>query len=313
MTGFWRARMGWGLLLPVVAGATVYSRISRTHLAGHPVLARSRPAGAAPRERAESGGRATPERMRQLTRELRERVRHAPARSAAVFVQDIATGRVAAANPDRKFIAASLVKLSVMGAAYDLWERRPELKTPAATSWLEQMVTVSDNACTDRLIDMVGGPRVVTRFCQERGCPRLVLSHRISRYDGLPGLNTCTAREVTRLLVALDRRKLVDQASDEEMWGVLLRQKKRHRIPAGLPEIPSLKVGNKTGTLGFVLHDAGIVHTARARYALCVLLDGQLSDAAGERFCRQVSRLVFDSLHGPVEELPEEKQIARGQ
>ena len=108
------------------------------------------------------------------------------------------------------------------------------------------------------------------------------------------------------LLVALDQRRLVSETADEEMWRVLLRQKKRHRIPEGIPHRPGVQIGNKTGTLGNALHDAGIVHTPNGRYALCILLSGQKSDASGEKFCRQVSRLVYHSLGGeepPVTEV----------
>jgi beta-lactamase class A len=247
-----------------------------------------------------TASRATPERMASLSRSLREMTARAPARKAAVYVQDIPTGLTAAAHPNERFLAASLIKLPVMAAAYEHWQTQPRRKTRNALWSLEQMITVSDNASTDRLIDLVGGPEVVTGFCRKRGWPELRVSHAILNHRGRGGLNTCTAREMTEFLVALDRRGLVDETADEEMWRVLLRQKKRRRIPQGLPELPDLEVGNKTGTLGNALHDAGIVHTSTARYALCVLLAHQRSDAAGERFCRQVSRLVFDTLNGPV-------------
>lgn len=246
--------------------------------------------------------------MARLGHELRDVVHHAPARSAAVYVEDIETGASAGANADRAFIAASLIKVPVMATTYAVWQDRPERKTPAARWWMEQMITVSDNACTDRLIDLVGGPEAVTRFCEKRGWNDLKVRHAILNHRGRHGTNTCTAREMVDLLVALDQRKLVSTAADEEMWHVLLRQKRRHRIPEGLPQRPDVQVGNKTGTLGNALHDAGIVHTPNGRYALCILLSGQQSDASGEKFCRQVSRLVYHSLGG--EELPV-TQVAR--
>jgi hypothetical protein len=105
---------------------------------------------------------------------------------------------------------------------------------------------------------------------------------------------------VVELLAALDRRELVNEAADAEMWAVMRRSKKLLRLPAGLPRLPDLEVGNKTGTLGSVLHDAAIVRTSRTRYAVCVLLSRQRGEGSGNAFCRRVSRLVFDTLHGPV-------------
>lgn len=246
--------------------------------------------------------RVTAEEMSELQAQLREAVSHAPARMAAVYVEDIGSGLTAAANPNREFTAASLIKLPVMGATYAQWERHPEQKTPNARWWMEEMITVSDNASTDRLIDLVHGPERVTRFCADRGWPTLQVRHAILNHRGRGGRNTCTAREMAVLLAKLDRRELVSERADREMWQVLCRSRKLLRIPAGVPRAPGIRVGNKTGTLDFVLHDAAIVRTPRTHYAICILLSGQRSDDAGDAFCRDVSRLVFDALHGPLED-----------
>jgi beta-lactamase class A len=224
----------------------------------------------------------------------------APARRAALYLQEIPTGLTIAVNPNRSFVSASLIKLPVMAASYSLWERQPRHKTAAARCWTEEMITVSHNGHTNPLIDMLGGERPVVRFCASRGWPNYQLRHALRPRRGQKP-NVCTAREVGEFLVALDRRRLVSPAADEEMWQVLRRSRMRFRIPEGLPDdVPGLEVGNKTGTLGHVLHDAALVRTPRTRYALCILTSGYRSETEGNRFCRRVSRLVFDALHGPV-------------
>jgi hypothetical protein len=60
-------------------------------------------------------------------------------------------------------------------------------------------------------------------------------------------------------------------------------------------------VGNKTGTLSNALHDAAIVRTPRTHYSVCILLSGPRSESRGNRFCRDISRLVFETLHGTTE------------
>lgn len=249
--------------------------------------------------------RVTPEVMAELEAKLQEEVRQAPARMAAVYVQDIGSGLTAAANPNHRFLAASLIKLPVMAAVYKKWEAEPERKTRTTRTWMEWMITVSDNASTDRLIDLVNGPEVVTKFCADRGWQQLKVRHAILNHRGRRGLNECTAREVGEFLAALDRRELVSEEADEEMWQVLCRSKKLLRIPAGVPDAPDILVGNKTGSLSNVLHDAAIVRTPSTRYSLCILLSGQRGESSGNRFCREISRLVFETLHGPVEEPPQ--------
>lgn len=248
--------------------------------------------------------RVTPEAMAELQVQLKALAASAPAGWAAVYVEDLGSGLTAAVNPNREFVAASLIKLPVMGATYAHWERHPEQKTPNARWALELMITVSDNASTDRLIDLVHGPERVTRFCAERGMPRLQVRHAILNHRGRRGRNTCTAREVAELLAKLDRHELVNARADEEMWKVLCRSRKLHRIPGGVPRVPGIQVGNKTGTLDQVLHDAALVRTPNTHYALCILLSGQQGEEAGDAFCREVSRLVFDTLHGPLETPP---------
>ncbi len=299
-----RAGLRWWLVAALVIAVLAGSALLRGRKAlaargGELLPARARRhAGARERSVIPEALSADQQRMESLSHRLRELVHHAPARAAAVYVEDVASGRSAGANAGRPFLAASLIKVPVMATTYDLWRQHPERKTRVARTWMEQMITVSDNASTDRLIDLVGGPEVVTRFCEQHGWRTLQVRHAILNHRGRGGTNTCTAREMGKLLVSLDQRKLVTTAADEEMWRILLRQKKRHRIPAGLPNRPDVLVGNKTGTLGNALHDAGIIHTPAGRYALCILLSGQRSDASGERFCRAVSRVVYDAMGG---------------
>jgi beta-lactamase class A len=228
-------------------------------------------------------------------------------------VEDIETGQSAGANPNEPFLAASLIKVPVMAATFACWQDHPERRSRTTLNELEQMITVSDNACTDRLIDLVGGPEQVTSLCRHRGWDHLLVRHAILNHRGRGGTNLCTAREMTELLVALDKRELLGPEADEQMWEVLCRQKKRHRIPAGIPQLAGVVVGNKTGTLGNVLHDAAIVHTPQGRYAICILLSGQKSDAAGERFCRDVSRAVFNAMYtGPRTQLVASRESPKG-
>ncbi len=240
---------------------------------------------------------ATPEQMTRLTTELRTLLRQVPGQDAAAYVIDLPSGLTASVNGDRPFLAASIIKLGVMGAVYELWEKKPQLRTEKARQWMDAMITVSDNASTDHLVDMLGGPARVTAYCRRKGWPHLEMGSKIlARPIRAP--NRVTAREVTELLAEVDRRRLIGEEEDAEMWDMLLRQEKRNRIPAGVPDLPGVEVGNKTGTIKRVLHDAGIVHTPRARYALTVLISRQRSDYSGEKFCQKVSRLVFNHLHG---------------
>lgn len=59
-------------------------------------------------------------------------------------------------------------------------------------------------------------------------------------------------------------------------------------------------IASKTGGLSGVRTEAGIIHTARADWALCVMTKGYVkeeegSDDPGSRFIAEVSRLCFEA------------------
>lgn len=239
--------------------------------------------------------------MRAVEEELRAQLRTVPGTAAAAYVRDVPSGAVAAVHPDQRFLAASVIKLPVAGAALALWEKRPARRTPDALRDLELMITESDNPATDRLVEAVGGVEAVTRFCKERGWHSLVMGSKILPRP-IRGANQITAREIGEFLAAVDARTLVSPTADEELWRLLCRQQKRRRIPAGVPDLPGITVGNKTGTIRRVLHDVAIIHTPRTRYVLCVLLADPRSEGEGEAFCRRVSWAVFHLLHPQLPE-----------
>lgn len=240
----------------------------------------------------------TQARMDALSSELRKLASTAPADDAAVYVRDMDTDLVAGIGADHRFLSASVIKLAVMGTAYSLWEEHPELKTSEAQTWMDLMITHSDNASTDHLVDLVGGVARVTEWCKERGWPHLIMRNKILQVP-IRGANHINAREIGELLTAVERRKLVSETADAEMWELLKRQVKRNRIPAGVADLPGVEVGNKTGTIRKVLHDAAIIHTPTRRYVLVVLLSKHRSEWLGERFCQKVSRAVYDAFHSP--------------
>src|SRR3954466_2786163 len=103
---FWRTASLGALVFVPAAGAT-YALLPRlAHPRAGAAPSPPPPAVRAPSSAPDSAGqpapgesRATPERMEQLTEELRELAKDAPARAAAVYVQDVPSGLTAGVNP----------------------------------------------------------------------------------------------------------------------------------------------------------------------------------------------------------------------
>jgi beta-lactamase class A len=247
------------------------------------------PAGPAPR----AGGRAA-----ALQRRLEAAARHVPGRAAAIWWEDLDHGESVRIHAGTVFKAASLIKLPVAAATLALWERFPERRTPALERQLWKMVAESNNVAVDILAEHVGGLGAVNRFCREHGWRDTRMAYYFRQWRTRRAPTTTSARDMATLLRAVDRRELVSAAASEELWHLLTDQTMRHRIPAGIPAAAGATVGNKTGTLLAALHDVAIVHAPDTRYLLCILTANPRSEPAGDRYCRDVSRLVWETQRG---------------
>ena len=108
------------------------------------------------------------------------------------------------------------------------------------------------------------------------------------------GLNNVTsARDLSALLLAIERGQAASPGSTREMLDILARQELNTEIPAGLP--PGTRVAHKTGWITGVLHDAAIVYPpGRKPYVLVVLTKGIPDRAVARQLIQDISRMVWD-------------------
>lgn len=238
------------------------------------------------------------DRLRGLRKRLEVEAKRVPGRAAAIYWEDLETGQSVAIQPSKVFRSASLIKIPVAAATLSLWEHQPELRTPEREKLLWKMIAESDNAAVDVLAEMVGGLPAVNQFCREQGWRDTRMNYYFRDWRTRKGHNLTSARDVAAMLRAIDRGRLVNAGVSASIWQMLRDQTMRQRIPAGIPEGSSVEVGNKTGTLLTVLHDAAIVRSPNARYLLCILTASPRSEPAGDAYCRRVSRVVWDRVHG---------------
>lgn len=205
---------------------------------------------------------------------------------------------------DRVLPAASLVKVPLAVAAYQAAERgelilreRVEVKpipeddeaefddlgnAPAGKrfAWrkvIDRMITESDNAATNALIDRLG-LNALANLTSTLGLRHTTLSRHMldvaARQAGRE--NSTTAAEMATVLCSLFRGELVGPAFTSELLGVLGQQRYDEKLSAGIPA--NLVVRNKTGELPGYRHDAAIVEHARP-YVLVALAEGPADQA----------------------------------
>lgn len=207
--------------------------------------------------------------------------------------------------------AASVIKIYILGAAYELSERgaldldrkiavkRADIVGGAGSisgqvgepvysvyALLTHMITESDNTATNVLLDIIGMD-VVQDFIVRHGFSDTVVQRKMMDFTALrEGRDNLTsARDVGRFFSLLRAGRLVSPAADRAMAGILLDQTDRECLNAAIPDA---RIAHKTGELAGVYHDAGIVYHGADSYVLCIMTN----DSPGRRHTLAVMRRI---------------------
>lgn len=230
-----------------------------------------------------------------------------------LVVEDLNTGWVISFNEDALIPSASLVKVPIMLAYfYAAQEDKVNLKdniklksfervsgskvlgrSPVGSQFVveelfDPMITVSDNAAANVLIDLLGFDTLNAYFkkigLKNTNIARDMLDFR-GRREGQE--NYTTAADMAYILEKLYRRQFLNQEVSEKCLLLLNQQKINDRIPKDLPR-DGVSVAHKTGLERHICHDAGIVYTQKGNFLICVLVKH------GNRFALPAKKLISD-------------------
>jgi beta-lactamase class A len=268
-----------------------------------------------------------------LEKKIKALAAEAGAETVAVAFRDLETENALYVNADDTFHAASTMKVAVMMELYrqaragrlsldgrvavknefkSIADGSPFSISPAddsektlyakvgstetARELVRLMITESSNLATNILIELVTPERVreLTEKLGARGV-RVLRGVEDSKAFERGMNNATTARGLLVLLRAIAERRAVSRAASEEMERVLLAQKFREGLPAGLPA--GVRVAHKTGSITRISHDAGIVYPpGRKPYVLVVLTRGVSEGARARRLIADISRAVYEDV-----------------
>ena len=201
-------------------------------------------------------------------------VKSFPGDSGIYIADPLASLPLYAHDPDVIFVTASLYKLGILvhveslvdaGKLHytDTIQIEPEDVTSdgsyelsgtvmSVDAALEAMITVSDNGTALAFWHQLG-PAKINATLQALGLAQF----HIANDDDDD--NTASARVIGQYFTLLAQRRLVSPAASDRMLARLERQQINDRLPAQLPA--GTIVAHKTGNLGYVTHDAGIIYT----------------------------------------------------
>ncbi|MGG1661159.1 serine hydrolase [Brevibacillus sp. NRS-1366] len=187
------------------------------------------------------------------------------------------------------------------------------------------MIIVSDNLATDQLLKLVGTERVAA-YMRELGLEQTHIHHScwdlLSLSVGMvpqaysretleqilawefdpdsivfqadPRNNAATPADMARLVEMIATKQVISESACGGMLDILFRQQFNSRLPYMLPD--KAKVAHKTGTLGGVVNDVGIVYMPdnKGAFSIAVLSKDNPTMEEGERTIGRLSRAAYD-------------------
>lgn len=227
-----------------------------------------------------------------------------------VYAIDLSTGQEVGVLEDQFFPMASTSKVAI-AAAYlagvdaGRWSMTSEFRLPrpggaylSAQQHLDLMISKSCNACTDALLNAVGGPSAVNKWMRGAGIEEFHLTRDIAtlvREDGridpatvVDVKDSATPRAMGQLLAGIYQGRWLSAQSRQVLINAMAETTTgKKRMPAGLPQSASL--AHKTGTLSRTASDIGIFHTPDGRaIAAAIYVTGQSSSMASENSNRNL-------------------------
>jgi beta-lactamase class A len=225
---------------------------------------------------------------------------------AAISVLHLETGIAAALHDDRIAVPASLYKVGVLAEAYRQIEagtlRTDEPLRLLPTDWapgagilqgrigsqvsvadaLRLMIGISDNVAAHAIVRRIGVDHV------NANNQRLGLAETRYYVDDRP--DTTTASDMARLLSLLAQGKVAGPEATAQMIALMRQVQPAAWLPKGVPG--TVPVAHKSGQLGGVRNDAGIVYGPTGPYVVVVLTDNRRDPSLGERTITSVARSV---------------------
>ena len=234
----------------------------------------------------------------------------------SVAVRWLDSGDTLCLNETMPFVAASVIKLPVMIAAFAAsaagkldFSAPVPLRTedklpscgvlkamhsglvPTVADLCSLMITVSDNTAANLMIRLVGIDAVnacMAQYGARDSCLRRLLFDADASAKGIE--NTVTAADMLLLLQKLYAGQVVSPQASTRMLDILADQRLNGKMPFWLP--PGTRCAHKTGEDNGITHDVGIVYAPHP-FAACFL--SQNTDPP--RFIRaiqDITRLLYE-------------------
>ena len=154
------------------------------------------------------------------------------------------------------------------------------------------MIQNSDNSSTNMIIAKIGGMPELNRAMKRWG---LKTTHINNWLPDLEGTNITTAKELAKMFYNIDSTNIISSSSKKHIANYLGHVKNNRLLQAGLPNNTILL--HKTGDIGFMLGDAGIVKTQNGKkYIVVILAKRPYNNLQGKDFIVKASKIIYNNI-----------------
>lgn len=154
------------------------------------------------------------------------------------------------------------------------------------------MIANSDNSATNMILYRIGGIDQFNRSMRNLGFHNVTMGQWL---PDLEGTNTITAYEISKILYNIDNPAYVNQAYKNILKEYLGNTRNIHLIKEKLP--PDVMVFHKTGDIGEMLGDSGIVYTNNGKkYIVTILVKRPKNAYSAKTLIQDASKIIYDDI-----------------
>ena len=240
-----------------------------------------------------------------------------PSIHPSVYVWDYESGNYVDLNADEIFPTASIIKIPVLVQLFrsieknqlTIFDEMPlteyyrtegsgSLQFKAANSkysidtLARYMITESDNSATNMLMARLGSMTDINSGIRQWGLKHTYVQ---TWLPDLGGTNHSTARDMAQILYNIDNPKFLSTSSREKICDYMGHVHNNRLIAAGLPA--GAEFMHKTGDIGKMLGDAGIVYAPNGKkYIVVIFAKRPHNSPLGKEFIVKASEIIYNNM-----------------
>ena len=256
-------------------------------------------------------------RLSGLENQLKNLASMYPSIHPSIYVWDYESGNYADINADEIFPTASIIKLPVLVQLFrsieknqlNIYDEMPlteyyrtegsgSLQFKAANSkysidtLARMMITESDNSATNMIMSKLGAMPDINSGIRQWGLKHTYVQ---TWLPDLGGTNHSTARDMATILYNIDNPDFLSTSSREKIFDYMGHVHNSRLIAAGLPSGATFL--HKTGDIGKMLGDAGIVYAANGKkYIVVIFAHRPHNSPLGKEFIVKASEIIYNNM-----------------